>query len=520
VLDRGVPRPRPALLATIAAAALAIAPASASAQFATAAAMTQFAPLGAMSQYQTAVGPTFAGSEVVWGERSVPGASAGTSRSELSIFAAVPGSHGSTLFSAPDVSSSEEETKPLGLLASPTEVAFAYQLEAPQCGPVSGACGIPDLPEVRSVAAFGGPPGGPFRPFGGPSLANGAIGLSGDEAVLAEPVHKDADDEKAYVEDLATRAPARDIGAVGSSGLSVAGSYIASLSANDIAVTTLAGTPVYSVLLPAGTYGCTSDSNGVGRAHEQEPAEACGFALDADGTLAIATGGLGGLNWASPAQPQLHPIAVDLASPLVAIADDEIVYVTPAGADGSQLALTDLGGNARPISFPLAGDGEAVAGLAFDGTSVAWADGCIYAGSVPASAPSGPPTPACEAVTVEPEFNESAKVARNGRVRIVVGCQYSPCSGTLTLTTALSRTTGTGSHKQRRWTTVTIASESFTGLAVAKADAVSLSLSRRGLKLLERSRHGLRATATATVPGGSMAQSTSAPLSLEAAGRR
>jgi hypothetical protein len=494
-----------ALLVTV---ALAIVPGSADAEFAT---------LGATTQYQALVGPAFAASEVVWGERSLPGASAGTPRSEFSVLAAVPGAHGSTLFSAPAPASVEESTKPLGLVASPTLLAFAYQLEAPQCGAASLACGQPDLPEVRSVAAFGGPPAGPFRRFGGPSLKNGAIGLSGDEVVLAEPVHGGTGGETAYVEDLATGTPARELGPVASSGLSVAGTYVASSIANEIAVTTLAGTPVYSVLLPAGTEGCTSDSNGVGRDHEGEPGESCGYALDADATLAIATGGPGGLYWASPAQPQLHPIAVDLASPLVAIANDEIVYVTPAGAMGAQLALTDLSGNARPISFPVEGGAEGISGLAFDGTNVAWTDGCIYAGSVPASAPTGPPAPACEAVTIESEFNEGVKLARSGRVRIDLRCQYSPCSGTLTLTTAISRATGTGRRKKIKRTTMTIGTASFTGLAVAKGDAVSLTVGRSGLRLLKRGGYRLKATVTATVPSGSTSEKTSATVSLEGA---
>jgi hypothetical protein len=371
---------------------------------------------------------------------------------------------------------------------------------------------------VRSVAAFDAPPDGPFRRLAGSSLENGAIGLSGDELVLAEPA-KRAGAETAYVEDLATGSPARDIGPVDSFGLSVAGSYIASSSANEIAVTTLAGTPVYSVPLPSGIAGCMSDSSGVGRDHdgEPEPGESCGYALDADGTLAIATGGLRGLYWASPAQPQLHPVAVDLASPLVAIADDEIVYVTPAGANGAQLALTNLGGSTRPISFPVAGGAERLSGLAFDGTDVAWADGCIYAGSVPASAPSAAPAPACQAVIIESGSGERVKVARDGRLRIALGCQYSPCAGSLTLTTTTSRTIGTGRHRKLKRTTVTIAGASFTALAVEKADAVSLTLSRSGLALLQRGGYHLNATVTATAPSGSISQKTSVPVSLEGA---
>ncbi len=475
----------------------------------------EFVTLGAADQDQTLAGPAFAGSEVVWGERTIPG----TSRSELSLIAAVPGAHGSTLFSTQPLSSTEDEIDLLGLVASPTRIAFAYQLEAPQCGPVSQTCGLPDLREVLSVAAFGGPLGGPFRKLTGASLKNGALGLSGEEVVLVEPGNSGGGGDIAYVEDLASGAPARDVGAVGASGVAVAGSYIASSTGNAVTVMTLAGTPVYSVLLPpAYAAGCTSDSSGVGRDQEGTSAP-CGYALDADGTLAIAGSGPAGLYWASPAQPQLHPIAVTLASPLVAIADDEIVYLSPLGATDAQLALTDLSGSTRPISSPIAGGGAALSVLAFNGTSVAWADHCVYAGSVPTGVPSGPPDPACEAVTIQPGDNESAKVAASGRVRVTLTCQYSPCTGSLTLTSVLDRSIGKGRHRRLKRMTLTIATGSFTALPVMEADTVSLSLNRSGLRLLQQSRHGLSATLTATVPFASTSQRTSATVSLHATRR-
>lgn len=174
-------------LVATAAVVLMLAPAAANAEFVT---------LGAVDQDQALVGPTFAGSEVVWGERTIPG----TSRSELSVLEAVPGARGSTLFATQPLSSIEDEIDPLGLVASPTRVAFAYQVEVPQCGPVSQACGLPDLREVLSAAAFDGPLGGPFRRLAGASLKNGAIGLSGEDVVLAEA------DERARQEHRQRRA--------------------------------------------------------------------------------------------------------------------------------------------------------------------------------------------------------------------------------------------------------------------------------------------------------------------------
>ena len=214
--------------------------------------------------------------------------------SELSVLAAIPGAHGSTLFSTRPLPSIEDDIDLLGLVASPTRIAFAYQVEAFQCGPPSGACGLPDLKEVRSAAAFGGPLGGPFRKLAGDSLKNSAIGLSGEELVLAEPAGKGKEFDNTYVQDLASGAPAREVGKVGASGVSVAGSYMASSNVNEITVTTLAGKPVYSVIVPtAHEAECTSDSNGVGRdpVSERPPSSSCGYALGADGTLAIANSG-------------------------------------------------------------------------------------------------------------------------------------------------------------------------------------------------------------------------------------
>jgi hypothetical protein len=498
-------RLRRLLLAAIAVVALALVPATAGAEFVT---------LGSADQNQALVGPTFAGPEVVWGERTIPG----TSRSELSVLAAVPGAHGSTLFSTPPLSSIEDEIDPLGLVASPTRIAFAYQVEAPECGPMSGACGLPDLREVLSAAAFGGPLDGPFRKLAGAPLKNGAIGLSGEELVLAEPAGKGEDFDNAYLEDLASGAPARDVGKVSVFGVSVAGSYMASSGINEITVTTLAGTPVYSVLVPSTDAAeCTPDSNGVGRDPESErPTAPCGYALGADGMLAIAGSEPAGLYWASPAQPQLHPIAVTLASHLVAIANDEIVYLSPAGAHDAQLSLTNLSGGTRPISSPIDGGGEAVSGLAFNGTSVAWADHCVYAGSVPAGAPSAPPNPACEAVTIQPGEDENATVAAGGHVRIALTCQYSPCTGSLTMTSVLDKSIGKGGHRKLERMTVTIATGSFTALPVSEAATVSLSLTRRGLSLLRQSRDRLSATVTATLPLASTSQKTSATVSLHA----
>jgi hypothetical protein len=504
VLAVGLPRTRRLLLAAMALVLLAIHPAPVSAEYAT---------LGAASENQTLVGPALGGSEVVWGDKSTPGAQS----PEFSVLAAVPGSHGSTLFST-RLSSPEEEIDPLGLLASPTRLAFAYQVEAPECGPVSGACGLPDLREVLSVAAFTAPLNGPLRRLSAVSLKNGAIGLSGEDVVLGKRARSTGAAEQAYVQNLATGAPATAAGALGAGGLSVAGSFVASSSANDITVSTLAGAPVYSVLVPSGGEGCASDSSGARRDPQVRPAEPCGYALDADGTLAIASGAPASLAWASPAQPRLHPIALDIASPLLAISNDQIVYLAPVGASGAQLALTDLAGERRPVSFPVSTGAEAVSGLAFDGTSLAWADdGCVYAGPVPSSAPAAPPSPACEVVAIQTAARtESEKVTANGQVVIPLSCEHSPCSGSLTLSTVVEKVSATARHRRSKRTTVRIGSAQFRSLAVSGKDSVSAKLSADGLRLLEANGYRLNATVSTTVPYASTSQRASATISLDA----
>lgn len=475
-------------------------------------ARAEFAAIGA-DDAETVVGPTFAGHEVVWGElgecrvgcRLEPSVTG----PEFSVLAAVPGSHGSTLFSK-ELRSSDQEIRPLGLVASPTRIAFAYEVEF-NCGESESlACSPGFTPEY--VDTFGGATRGPFRRLARNTLTtdsveNAGVGLSGDDVVLAEPTGKSAGGETAYVQDLATGAPARKVGALGTLGLSVAGSYIASSTSGGISVTTLAGTPVYSVGGGGAGSSCTADSGGVMRT-----AYHCDYALDPDGTLAIAfPAGAGyALYWASPQQPELHHLAVLAASPLVAIADDEIVYLSPVGAGGAQLALSDLNGNARPISFPVEGGASHVSGLAFDGVNVAWADRCIYSGSVPATAPTGPPSPACAFVGIR---SVSGTVATDGRIAITLDCRYAPCTGTLAVTAQVSETTGKGSRRHTKRKTVTIGIADFTGLAVGQRDGVSLKLDAVGQRLLRRSGH-ISVEVIAKLPVGSTSQIASEAVSL------
>jgi hypothetical protein len=291
---------------------------------------------------------------------------------------------------------------------------------------------------------------------------------------------------------------------------------------------TLTGAAVYSVSAPGGA-SCTSDSGGISNGVGRGPAPGtprCGFALDADGTLAVATTGASGLYWASPAQPQLHSIAVTVISPPVAIANDEIVYLAPAASGSEQLALTGLSGNSRPISAPIADGPNGVYGLAFDGASVAWAGtGCVYAGSVPTGSPAGPASPACQVVTVNggglgsKSTASSVKVASHGQLAISVSCTLSPCSGSLTLSTEVKKVTGKGRHRKTKGTRVTIATAVFSALAVSEQDSVALKLNATGLKLLERD-GSLSATVTSAVPLASSSQRDSETVMLKLSRRK
>lgn len=86
-------------------------------------------------------------------------------------------------------------------------------------------------------------------------------------------------------------------------------------------------------------------------------------------------------------------------APQSAIANYEVLYAAPSGVN-VQLALTDLNGVSRPVSYPFELGREVSLEVAFNGRSVTWSAGCVYGGTVPARAPTAPPSPACEAVQI------------------------------------------------------------------------------------------------------------------------
>jgi hypothetical protein len=394
---------------------------------------TAGARLVAVARTTLSAGPTFAGPAVVWaGPAGGPG---------FTVREAVPGSAPATIYAAPPVPA-DEEIDPLGLDGSPTRVAFAYAIETRPTGDA-------DAPSPLFADAFGGAPAGPFGSLGhlsvptDQSLRPVGIGLTGDDVVLAEPVDQFGTSEHAHVQNLANGSAATDIGPVGTDSLDVAGSYIASSSSVrtvTIAVTDLAGAPVFKVAIP--------ESNGpglIGGCQSQTETEigfaACGFAIGADGTLAVAVetrlanaGGFAAyrLYWASPSQPRLHALAVTPTSSILAVADDEVVYLAAAGTRAQRLALTGLSADSRPISFQFPAD--ALSGLAFDGANLAWSTAdCLYAGPLPLTMPAGPPAGTCP----QDEFSlATPQLAHDRLVPITITCQMAGptgCRGTIVL---------------------------------------------------------------------------------------
>jgi hypothetical protein len=400
------------------------------------------APAGAdviaLARTTVSAGPALAGSAVVW--------AAPAGGPDFAVRERVSSAPVSTVYSAPAVPS-DEVIVPLGLDGSPTRVAFAYAVETQPTGNA-------EAPSPLYAVALGGPLAGPFSPLAHLSVTTDldlqpiAIGLTGDDVVLVEPVDEFGAAEHAHIQSLATGLPAADIGPVGIDGLDVAGAYVASSSSVShgvkIAVTNLAGATAYTLAIPESQApGLSGSCQSVTRT--EIGFAACGYALDADGTLAVAVethAGIGDarstyqLYWASPSHETLHPLAATAVSSVLAIAGDRIVYVAVAGANGDQLVATDLAGSTRTVSFQL--PRNSLSGLAFDGTNVAWSTGdCVYGGPLPTTMPTGPPVGTCP----QDEFSISTPfIARHRTVPMRVSCTMAAatgCRGLVTLAAPL-----------------------------------------------------------------------------------
>jgi hypothetical protein len=127
-------------------------------------------------------------------------------------------------------------------------------------------------------------------------------------------------------------------------------------------------------------------------------------------------------------------------------------------------------------------------------------------------------TPTTTAPTPRPSVlaiaHQTMKVTTGGALKLEVTCRDSICTGTLKLTTRVTKTTGKGKHKRRKATTVTIATVSLSALSV-HAHTVSVTLNKAGLRLLKSNHYKLSATATTTDKSGSTTKTASGAVTLK-----
>jgi hypothetical protein len=108
---------------------------------------------------------------------------------------------------------------------------------------------------------------------------------------------------------------------------------------------------------------------------------------------------------------------------------------------------------------------------------------------------------------------QSAKVTTRGALNVKVTCRDAACTGKLKLTARVTKTTGKGTHRRRKTTTVTIGTASLSALTV-KAHSVSVRLTKTGLRMLTNNRYKLNTTATVTYESGSTTKTTRAAVKL------
>jgi len=208
------------------------------------------------------------------------------------------------------------------------------------------------------------------------------------------------------------------------------------------------------------------------------PRAAEDFDVQADGTLAVAvprTRTATAIGVAGPGRAGVRDLALAARRTDVRIEGDHVAYVRPAGNEGVELALADLEGFARPITFPLAG----VKGLDFDGRRFAvLTPSCVYGGdlsglAVRAVPPEGP-CPRAQATYRIPR--RAAFSARRRSVRIRVACPMAAaegCRGRL-----LAGYTPRGGRGRQ-----VLAGERF-AVPRGAARTVELRLTRRGVRAL------------------------------------
>jgi hypothetical protein len=117
------------------------------------------------------------------------------------------------------------------------------------------------------------------------------------------------------------------------------------------------------------------------------------YAIAANGRIVVVGGEFERVQTASPADPHLRTIARVHAAPYaVAIVGTRIVFEELLSRSTGRLVLLRPNGHSRAITPRMALGGL---GLAFDGHTLAFVSGgCVYAGPIPATTPTGPP-PGC-----------------------------------------------------------------------------------------------------------------------------
>ena len=290
---------------------------------------------------------------------------------------------------------------PFALAASPTRLAFGFARSKTSrvlAGPAGG----------RLSAVAGGPDGQVY-----------GAALAGDILVSVESV-RGARSASVVARDLAAGSPPAELvpAAAGTELLAdvrAAGRYVAYGVRRGgidtlVVLDRVAGREAYRIGLP----------------RELED-----FDLQADGKLAVAvprTRDTSAIGWAAPGRPGVRDVAFSARRSPVRIAVDRIAYVRPAGAVSSEIALADLEGFARPVSFPL----DEIEALAFDGRRLAFrTPSCVYAADLPGLAVRLiPPTGPCSRARATLSAPRRATLGGARRVlRYEVGCPMATGAG-------------------------------------------------------------------------------------------
>lgn len=317
-----------------------------------------------------AAGPVLSGDSVVWAE--------GGAERPLELKAAGPGGVPATLTSFPALGPDRAQ-RIESLAASPSHVAFirATNRRDPADGQYYG-----DAIELWAGA------GTSFS-----RIDDGCGGWPGsvdvDGTVLAYEINN-CSRRGIILRDLASDSPPRvlDVHTGGRAEIDLEGRYLAWWDARfDPSAPQLHAVIVYDLV--SGREAYRVDVTGL--VGEAPYGYAYHFDLQPDGKLALAWQRSGLFEpahsaWFSPAEPSPHPLPVELASPWVTIAGDQIATCR---RDARDFAVLDLAGG-LVNRFDAYEPGWACDKIAFDGRRLAWVAphrGVLYTASFPAEPP-------------------------------------------------------------------------------------------------------------------------------------